>query len=217
LNTTVTDRLACPRCGPAFGLILLAREVEDQRVLSGEFGCANCRERYPVVGGFGDFRPEPAPPLAMESDSEDPGPDDPEGALRIAALLGVERGPGFLLLAGSPARQAERVAGMVEGIEVVALHAGLRGRVEVPGVSRCYAGGRWPFFSGLFRGTALGAQVAEAHLDEALRVTAPGGRLVVELSEWGITEGAGPSLLEKLRAQTRELLLEAEGLVVAVR
>jgi hypothetical protein len=200
-----------------FGLILLAREVRDQRVLSGEFGCANCRERYPVVGGFGDFRPAPAPPLATEFDAEDPGSDDPEGALRIAALLGVERGPGFLLLAGAPARQAERVAGMVEGIEVVALHAGLRGREEASGVSRCYAGERWPFFSALFRGSALGAQVAQTHLDEALRVTAPGGRLVVELPESEVSGGEGASILQRLRAQTRELLLEAEGLVVAVR
>jgi hypothetical protein len=93
----------------------------------------------------------------VEDDAEDPGSDDPEGALRVAVLLGVERGPGLLLLAGAPARQAERVVHMVEGIEVVALHAGLRNREEVAGVSRCFAGPRFPFFDALFRGTALGA------------------------------------------------------------
>lgn len=62
MHLFLTDRLACPRCGPGFGLILFADVVRDQRVLEGELGCSNCREQYPVREGFGDFRfPRPAP------------------------------------------------------------------------------------------------------------------------------------------------------------
>ena len=59
MNTTLVDHLVCPRCGPPNGLLLLAHEVRDRRVLEGEFGCPNCRDRFPVAGGFGDLRPPP--------------------------------------------------------------------------------------------------------------------------------------------------------------
>ncbi|MDE2753719.1 MAG: hypothetical protein OXI83_14170, partial [Gemmatimonadota bacterium] len=59
MNVTLTDHLVCPRCGPPFGLILLAHRVRDRRVQRGEFGCANCRDRFPVEDGFGDLRPPP--------------------------------------------------------------------------------------------------------------------------------------------------------------
>ena len=48
VNVGLTDHLVCPRCGPPFGLILLARDVRDRRVREGEFGCPNCRDRFPV-------------------------------------------------------------------------------------------------------------------------------------------------------------------------
>ena len=59
MNVALTDHLVCPRCGPPFGLVLLARDVRDRRVREGEFGCPNCRDRFPVEGGFGDLRPPP--------------------------------------------------------------------------------------------------------------------------------------------------------------
>ena len=62
MNVSLTDHLVCPRCGPPFGLVLLARDVRDRRVRQGEFGCPNCRDGFPVVGGFGDLRPPPRRP-----------------------------------------------------------------------------------------------------------------------------------------------------------
>ena len=63
MHILLTDRLACPRCGPEFGLVLLAHEVRDRRVLEGDLGCPNCREAYPVREGFADLRPPPRTPL----------------------------------------------------------------------------------------------------------------------------------------------------------
>ncbi|TVP48966.1 MAG: hypothetical protein EA350_02645 [Gemmatimonadales bacterium] len=220
MHLLVTDRLACPLCGPEFGLILLSDRVEDRRVLEGSFGCANCRERYPVRGGFGDFRPPPAGPLEAEPGSDDPGPDDPEGALRLAAMIGVREGPGTLLLAGAPARQADRLVVMIEGVEVVALHPGLRGRREVAGVSRMHAGEALPFYASTFRGVALGEGWGESHLDEAFRVAAPGSRVVVELPDPGqvpATADRRDALAAKVTRRGREVLLETDRLIVVVR
>lgn len=209
MHLLTTDRLACPRCGPAFGLILLADRVVDRRVLEGSFGCANCRERFPVRGGFGDFRPPPAAPLAEDPRAADPGPDDPEGALRLAAMLGVTEGPGTLLLLGGPARQAERLVAMVTGVDVVAVHPGLRERPEGEGVSRLHVSTVLPFFSATFRGVAMDAAWAATHLDEALRVAAPGVRVVVELSD--------AALARRVMEALQDVLLQTERLIVGTR
>lgn len=56
MHILLTDILTCPRCGPEFGLVLLADRVEDRRVLEGRLGCPNCREQYPIVAGAVDAR-----------------------------------------------------------------------------------------------------------------------------------------------------------------
>ena len=82
MHILVTDRLACSRCGPAFGLVLLADRLENRRVLSGHLGCANCRERYPIIEGFGDLRPLSVRSNEPHSPDEPLASDDPEEALR---------------------------------------------------------------------------------------------------------------------------------------
>ena len=73
MNIGLVDHLVCPRCGPPFGLVLLAHEVRDRRVSEGEFGCPNCRDRFPVEGGFADLRP---PPRGAGPDGEGGGGAD---------------------------------------------------------------------------------------------------------------------------------------------
>ena len=189
MHLFLTDRLTCPRCGPDFGLILLAHEVRDRRILRGDFGCSNCRENYPVEGGFGDLRTPPRTPLAPlppgenEAGDRPTTPDGEEGereeALKIAALMGVSAGPGTLLLKGPLARWARAVARLVDGIEVVAIDPSLRQDAEEAGVSRMISGPGIPFFSGTFKGALLSGEMREGDLAEALRVLAPLGRVVL--------------------------------------
>lgn len=188
MHLLLTDRLTCPRCGPPFGLILLAERVDDRRVMDGHLGCPNCREHYPVRKGYGDLRSpvdrrarSDVPP--EETDCP-PVPDeavasDVEGALRLAALFGVERGPGFLLLMGPSARLAGRLAAMVGEIEVVAVGPGLQAMDERPGVSRMAFPKEMPFHDATFHGVALQGAWISPHLAEALRVVRPGARLVL--------------------------------------
>ncbi len=206
MHLLVTDRLACPRCGPRFGLVLLADELRERRVLKGALGCANCRERYPVEDGFGDFRPAPRTPQVQQGVDLR---DDPEGALRMAALLGVREGPGLLLLSGSHVRHAPRLAAMLDSIEVAAVHPALRGEPETEGVTRIAIGERFPFFTASLRGVVLEGEAGGEWLPEAFRVLAPSSRLVYF--------DPPPGTKNRLEAEGLELLMEAESVLVGVR
>lgn len=186
MHLVLTDRLTCPRCGPAFGLILLADSMADRRVLEGRLGCPNCRDAYPIVEGFGDLRPPPRTPLpGVEALSP---VDDEEGIDPMRTLLGAGRGAGHTLAVGRAAAWAPSLArGLDEGAEFVAVAAGTRGWSEVAGVSRVVTGAALPFFDRGVRGVLLhGDDLREcdeasgdALLAEAARVVAAGCRVVV--------------------------------------
>lgn len=228
MNILLTDRLACPRCGPGFGLVLLAHEVRDRRVLQGDLGCPNCRDTYPVREGFADLRPPPRshlpPPGGGSGDPLPPGEvghgdappalgeapaSAPDEAVRLGALLGVTEGPGMLLLKGPAARQGKALAELIGQVEVVAMDAGLRGENETEGVSRVMGRRRIPFFSGSFRGVVLSGELESTDLEEACRVVAPLGRVVVL--------GAPPDTAGHLQARGMSILLDQDGVLAARR
>jgi uncharacterized protein YbaR (Trm112 family) len=205
MHLLATDRLICPRCGPEFGLILFSERLEARRVYEGFFGCPNCREEYPIRGGFGDLR---FPPRAAENVSPVPWSEDPESALRIAAFLGIPEGPGFLLLSGSSAAHARQIASMIDEIEVVAVHSGLRNAGEVPGVSRMVAGSILPLRSRTLRGIVLEGEAGRTRLSEGARTLAIGGRLVLLAPP----DGAG----EEIRQMGFDLLLDESSAIVGL-
>ncbi|MEJ2678028.1 MAG: hypothetical protein P8174_03010, partial [Gemmatimonadota bacterium] len=96
MHILLTDILSCPRCGPEHGLVLMAERVEDRRVREGVLGCANCRERYAVHGGLVDLRVAGQEVLGRDSEAESvpDGAEEPEEAVRLAALMGVTEGSG---------------------------------------------------------------------------------------------------------------------------
>ncbi len=176
MNVLLTDVLSCPRCGPEFGLVLLADRVEGRRVLEGRLGCPNCRERYEVRGGFGDLRP-PRPDRSPEEVAER---GEGDAAFRLAALMGVSEGPGFVLVAGPSARYAPGVASVVPELEVVGVDGSLAGWPEERGVSRMVVEGCLPFHDGSMRGVALTGGAAEEWLEEGARVLRADGRLILD-------------------------------------
>ncbi|HEV2131646.1 MAG TPA: hypothetical protein VGR27_11115 [Longimicrobiaceae bacterium] len=201
MHILVTDVLTCPRCGPGFGLILLADRLEERRIYEGGLGCANCRERYAVHGGFADLRYPPGPALASEaapSVAED-------AAIRLAALLGITGSPGRFLFIGSGAALAPAIAALVPEVEILAADSALASLPEQPGVSRLAAGAVLPFASRSMRAVALTA--SDERLEEALRVLSPGGRIVLD--------PAAPGSADRLREAGLRVLLDEEGVVVA--
>ncbi len=178
MHLLLTDHLSCPRCGPAFGLILLADRMEEHRVRDGTLGCPNCRDGFPVRDGFGDLRAPPRGELPSGRAGA-PGRADPAAAERLWALLGVAEGPGTLLLVGSAARLAAAVAERIPGVEVVALDADMARWPEAPRVSRMAARPGIPFFSRTLRGVAVDGTLGVRWLEEAARAVAPLSRVVV--------------------------------------
>jgi uncharacterized protein YbaR (Trm112 family) len=215
MHIALTDVLTCPRCGPGFGLILLADSVSERRVLDGSLACSNCRERYPIVDGFAELRTPPWPAAAPES----PAPGSAEDAFRLAALLDLTEMSGLVLVAGRDVRLAQPLAALGERLEVVASSPAAHGWPESAGVSRLAAGTPLPFFGRAFRGVAITAG-AGVGWSEAARVVAPMGRLVLERAGLPAEEagpGSGSGLDEALRHGGFELLLRTEELLVARR
>ncbi|WP_420126266.1 Trm112 family protein [Longimicrobium sp.] len=214
----LTDALTCPRCGPDFGLLVLSDRMEDRRVIEGALGCPNCRTSYPIRNAAADLRAGAS--AATESaastesagaaESAEPGPteDGAEGAMRLAALMGLAGASGLAMVAGPGARHAAAVSALVPELEVVAV----TDRPDMdparePGVSRLAAGDALPFRGGALRAAALTGGAGDARLREGLRVLQAGARLVVD--------GAEADTAERLRALGAEVLLEEDGVVVA--
>jgi hypothetical protein len=210
----LTDRLTCPRCGPGFGLILLADALEDRVVLQGSLGCHNCRDAFPIAHGFGDLR---APPRGALGDglvgSPGPAADPTEGRLeaeRQVALLGIVGGPGTLALVGGPARWASEVSSALPEVHVVAIDADLRLWPEAPGVSRLVCAPGLPFADASLRGVVVDGRLGGGWLREAARAVVPRGRVVVE----GATAGAGATLEQvglRVVAQEGETVVAARS------
>jgi uncharacterized protein YbaR (Trm112 family) len=208
MHILLTDILTCPRCGPEFGLILLADRIDERRVVEGRLGCANCREQYPVRGGTLDVRLPGFVPPAENDVSAAGGVDAQEAAVRLAALLGLADAQGTVLVAGPGAAVAGGMAALVPGVQVVALTAAPGDAAGAPGVSPMVgAVVPLPFRGGKLRGVALTGGGDEAALREGLRVLAPGARLVVEHAALGTA-----AALQALGAQ---VMLDQEGVVVA--
>lgn len=200
MHILLTDILTCPRCGPGFGLILLADRAEERRVIEGVLGCSNCREKYPVSAGVADFgaSPEAVPPVADEAAVE-----------RLAAILGVTHGPAFLLLAGPAAAYAPGLAAMIPDVEVVTVGAAASAQ-DGAGINRVYAAGpQLPIASGKVAGVALSGAAAEGLLDEGARAVSPVGRLVLD--------PAPADAADRLQRHGMRIVAQQDGIAVAVR
>ena len=202
MHLLLTDRLQCPRCGPGFGLILLADRLEERRVLAGGLGCPNCRDRFPVQDGFADLRPPPRRALPAVEPPAAPSPADTD---RLAALLGVAEGAGHVALVGPLAAHADALADRVPEIEVVAVAAEARGLAERAGVSRVWAAGELPFTPWTFRALALAGAVERPA--DLVRLVGRGGRIVVERPD--------PAAAAGLEAARARLLVNQPDWVVA--
>ena len=206
MHILLTDALTCPRCGPGFGLILLADVLDERRVVRGHLGCPNCRSQYPIRDRVADLRSgevDASPSVGSAGDVS----ESHDAAMRLAALMGLAGASGLAVIAGPGARHAAAVSALVPELEVIAVTESAGDGGAEPGVSRVLASGAGLPFRGGMRAVALTGGADDARLREGLRVLAPGGRLVVD--------PAPADAAERLRAMGAEVLLAEEGVAVA--
>jgi uncharacterized protein YbaR (Trm112 family) len=166
MHVLVADRLTCSRCGPDFGLILRADQTRDRRVTEGVLGCPNCRDQYPIIGGFGDLRAPPRLELP-EGRAGDPVIKAQEESEYLLPLLGVIQGPATVLLIGGPAVLGGGLAALLDDIHVVGADADLARWPADPAWSRIVSHPGIPFFSRSLRGVVIAATTAHEWLQVA--------------------------------------------------
>jgi uncharacterized protein YbaR (Trm112 family) len=204
MHILLTDLLTCPRCGPNFGLIVLAERLDDRRILEGRLGCSNCRESYPVAAGVADLRHPRSPELRAIT----PAPPDPERAFRAAALLGVRGANANVAILELQGTVAPEVAGIVTDVHVLGMTPETPAGAHAAGIlSRIMTGQRIPVRDRSLQGIAiLGLDPADL-LPEVARILRPGARVVLD--------PAAPGAAESLRQMDFEVQLEQDGVVVA--
>ncbi|MGH7459602.1 MAG: Trm112 family protein [Pseudomonas sp.] len=175
MRVTLTDWLTCPSCGPAEGLVVLAERLESRQVIEGALGCPACQRQYPIRSGMADLRIQ----SSGEAAGFEPACGSDADPVRLGALLGITEGRGLVVLLGGAATHAGALAGMMPGLEIIAVGAHAASEAGAESVSRISADAVLPLRDGSVRGVVLDADMPNRLQREAVRVLAIGGRLVI--------------------------------------
>jgi uncharacterized protein YbaR (Trm112 family) len=181
VHIVLTDVLTCPSCGEEHGLIARSDRIVERRIIEGALACPNCKRLFPIVEGVAWLNEAgPAGNVAAAATVRTATAAPDEEAIRIAALLGLDRVRGFVLLAGPATRHAAGVAALAPGAGIVAAAGAEEPLPAATAASRLVIGGSLPFSSGSLRGIWLGGAAAAALLDSAARTLHPTARLVLD-------------------------------------
>jgi uncharacterized protein YbaR (Trm112 family) len=186
MHIELTEMLRCPETHREEMLVLSTGEVKDRMVRSGLVGCPVCHKEFPILRGVVNFR------RSKERVSKDSGPRPAYSppsplpsadAASLRALLELSGPGGYVVLVGSAARQAPRLAALLEGIHFVGINAPTE-MEEQQMLSLLYANEKIPLRTSVARGVVVGADLATSPwLVEAHRVLLRGRRFVVENEE----------------------------------
>lgn len=182
MRLNLADRLHCPRAHAPSPLVVVARQVDDRELVAGFAGCPVCDLEARIADGVVRF-----PAGEREGSGEARTPSAPvvsdEDFTRLAALLGLDEPGGTVLLTGSYARFATRLAAELELAVVIVGPPTLDTSRSMPGVSLVeLAEPAIPFSDHTFRAAALDASGTPEHvramIADAVRTVAIGGRVL---------------------------------------
>jgi uncharacterized protein YbaR (Trm112 family) len=169
----LVDALRCPVPHEESWLVAAAVRMEARHIVEGTLGCPVCAAEYPIHDGVVDFRRAGGalvPAIVV---------DDPEQAMRMAALLNLADAQGFAVLLGAWGAHAHQLASIVETpLVLVDPPAGI---VGAPGVSVLRCDGELPLAVGAARAMAIDDGSA-ARVSSAVRATRAKGRVVAPVS-----------------------------------
>lgn len=186
----LTDHLRCPEDHEEAYLVLLPRRMEGRDVVAGELGCPICGRTVEFDGGIVDFGGEARA-----------GGETSLTAAAAHALLGVSGPGGYVALLGGATTLALDLAPLLSGVHLVAVNPPAVLPPAFP--ASALRAPRLPLKAACLRGVILGNALSGPWVQDAVRATLPGLRVV--------GEGA-PPVLEGL-----EVLAEAGGVWVGRR
>jgi uncharacterized protein YbaR (Trm112 family) len=167
----LVEDLRCPRSHEETWLVVAAHRTDGRDIIDGTLGCPVCHTEYPIRQGVVWFDGEP-------HSAEAPAPQgDAEHAMRLAAFLDLSERRGFALLAGTFGPLAEMLRDIAPTY-IIALNPA--GSIAASGgISTLVISRGIPLADASCRAVALDAAHDDtAHMEAAVRVLLPRGRLV---------------------------------------
>lgn len=175
----LSEFLRCPEQHEETFCVVAPDEMTGRMVTRGIVGCPLCRREYPINDGVADFAPDLATPAPPAASTAAPALD-PDA---VWALLGLGNPGGFVVLLGSAATLAGRLAQHMGGVHFVGVNA--PAAVEVsPVLTLLRHQNSIPLRTAVARGVAVGRELAhEPWLSEGARVLLKGLRLVAQAEQ----------------------------------
>ena len=200
MHIELIDLLRCPRDHEETWLVAALNAVQDRFVLEAKLGCPVCGASYSISKGIADLRTDPREAPIANLDS------DPEGAVRVAALLNLTVPNAVVLVEGAHASFAQPISDMTE-CKVIALNPSGPVNDSVT-VATVLCDARIPFASGSISGVAL-ENAGLVH--DVPRVLRPEGRALLP-----VTSSIATGLIEITR-DGQNILTESVGAIVKLR
>lgn len=201
------EKLRCPNEHEPSALIATASRTVDRHIIEGTLGCPVCHAEFAIRNGVLDLGGARRTPTPADGTLPD------ERMTRTGALLGLDERGGIYVLDSITARVAAGLRDLSPNSRFIALS----GDGETEGASGAITGpgDAIPLADACARGIVLD-EATPGLLRSAVRVLAPGGRLVApagaptpngvtELArderQWVAERDAGPALAELRRAR----------------
>lgn len=162
--------------------MVVARQVDDRELVSGFAGCPVCHLEARIADGVVRF-PAGEPERSAEARTPTAPVFAEDDFTRLAALLGLDEPGGTVLLTGSYARFAARLAAELELAVVIVGPPTLDTPASMPGASLVeLEEPAIPFSDHTFRAAALDATGTQQHvralMADAIRTVTIGGRVL---------------------------------------
>ena len=202
------DLLRCVKPHEDTWLVASFRTVSHRFVQEASLGCPTCGTRYEIAAGIADFSSGETVP-ACEEERASSSHRREELATRAGAYLDATRPGSTFVLGGLWAYAAHDLAEMAD-VRVIALNAPA-GVSESERVGLVNAGKSIPLAPGSVQGVALDQWFPEAIVASAIRVVAPGRRVV------GASSFAAPGELTVLAHDEHYWVAEKPGETVPLR
>jgi hypothetical protein len=164
------DKLRCPHAHEENPLVATTAVTFERYIIEGTLGCSVCLAEYRVHKGLMDMEGDfPVPTIALDAFSE-------EKTTRNAAQLGLDDRGGLYLVDLMGRYSIPSHLALSPDSQFVAMS--VMDRQEHAVMSICGRPDVLPFAAGCMRGIAFDFDVKSSLLLSAVKVLAPGGRLV---------------------------------------